>query len=555
MKRIATALVAGLLTFTAATPLIASGRPETAAPQTLPNVIILIPDGMSVSGTTLARLYSGAPLALDPLATGLMSTWNGDGTIADSAPAGSALSAGWKSQTGNIASTGKVYILPGARVPAQGEELRPVATILEAAKLSGRATGIISTSEFMHATPADFSSHDPSRSNYDNLTEQIVYNGLDVILGGGIKYLKPETRKDKEDMAAVLKTRGYTLVGNTAELKAFQGKKLVGVFGKTDNHTALSYDMDRDPVREPALAEMTAKAIEVLSAQPKGFFLMVEGSKVDWAAHANDTVGIISDVLAFDRAVKVAVDFAKKQGNTLVIAVTDHGNSGISIGDRSTSTTYDKTPWTSFIDPLKRVKVTGEGFEAMLPSNRLEASSTVETHGPQVRALAQDWLGIGDLTNAEVESLLKAKAGQVNYVVGPIVAQRAKIGYTTNGHTGEDVVLYAYDPRGRLLGGLVDNTVVAQFMAQTLGVDLDATTERLFQDATAAFLAKGAQVVVDKTDAENPVLVVTKGSQKLEIPRNKSVAILNGQQVISDGVTVFNGTRWFVASNLIALIK
>jgi len=553
MSTLSRAVAIGLLSLTVASAAVAANTSKNSATRTLPNVIVLIPDGMSVTGTTLARLFKGEALALDPLASGLMSTWNGDGTIADSAPAGSAISSGWKSQTGNIASTGSKYSFPGARVPAAGEELRPVATLLEAARLSGRATGIISTSEFMHATPADFSAHDQSRANYDNITEQIVYNKLDVILGGGIKYLKPETRKDKEDMAAILKSRGYTLVGNTADLKQFSGKKLVGVFGKTDSHTALSYDLDRDPVREPSLAEMTDKAIEVLSKQPKGFFLMVEGSKVDWAAHANDPVGIVSDVLAFDRAVKVALDFAKKNGNTLIIAVTDHGNSGISIGDRSTSKTYDKTHWTSFINPLKKAKVTGEGFEALLPANRKEGS--VASMGTEIRALAKEWLGVDDLSDAEVESLLKEKAGAVNYAVGPIIAKRAKIGFTTNGHTGEDVVLYNHDPRGRLLGGLVDNTELATFMAKTLGVNLDATTNRLFQDAVVTFANKGASISEDFRDAENPVLVVSKGDLTLRIPRNKSIALLNGKEVQSDGVTVYNGSRWFVAQNLINLIK
>lgn len=553
MSKISRIIAISLLSLAATSPVLAARTNKTSAARTLPNVIVLIPDGMSVAGTTLARLYQGGSLALDPLATGLMSTWNGDGTIADSAPAGSAISSGWKSQTGNIASTGSKYAFPGVRVPAAGEELRPVATLLEAARLSGRATGIISTSEFMHATPADFSAHDPSRSSYDNLTEQIVYNKLDVILGGGIKYLKPQARKDKEDMAAILKARGYTLVGNTAELEQFSGKKLVGVFGKTDAHTALSYDLDRDPAREPSLAQMTTKAIEVLSKQPKGFFLMVEGSKVDWAAHANDPVGIVSDVLAFDRAVKVALEFARKKGNTLVVAVSDHGNSGISIGDRSTSKTYDKTHWTSFVSPLKKAKVTGEGFEALLPANRAEG--TLESMGAEIRSLAKEWLGVEDLSDAEVESIIKAEKGAVNYAVGPIIAKRAKIGFTTNGHTGEDVVLYSYDPRGRLLGGLLDNTQVAAFMAKTLGVNLDATTARLFEDGVVAFANKGARVDEDFSDAENPVLVISKGSQNLRIPRNKSIAWLNDKEVQSDGVTVYNGNRWFVARNLVQLIK
>jgi len=542
-------LVYTAVSISLAFPQLSAAANTSEKPQTVKNVIVMIPDGMSVTGTTLARLYKGESLALDPLASGLMSTWNGDGTIADSAPAGSAISSGWKSQSGNIASTGKKYDLPGVKTPRAGEELRPVATLLEAAKLSGRSAGIISTSEFMHATPADFSAHDPSRKSYDNLTEQIVYNGLDVILGGGAKYLKAENRADKEDMAKVLTSRGYTIVNTPDQLSSFDGKKLVGVFGKTDKHTALSYDLDRDPALEPSLGDMTQKAIDVLSQNPDGFFLMVEGSKVDWAAHANDPVGIVSDVLAFDNAVAKAVEFAKKDGNTLIIAMTDHGNSGISIGDRSTSTNYDKTHWTSFINPLKKAKVTGEGFEAILEAQSAKQDPV------KIRALAQEWLGVDDLTDAEVKNIMGAKADSLNYVVGPILAERAKIGFTTNGHTGEDVVLYSYDPRGRLLGGLMENTEVAQFMASALDVNLEQATNRLFLDANAEFTAKGATVSEDVADAENPVLVVKKGNQTLKIPRNKSIAWLNDKEIISEGVNVYNGSRWFVSQSLVDQIK
>ena len=519
------------------------------APAFAQNVILLIPDGMSVAGTTLARFYEGKSLALDEMACGLVSTWSSDGTIADSAPAGSAFATGWASQSGNIASIGKSYLLPGAAVP-ETEELRPVATILEAARLSGRSTGIISTSEFMHATPSDFSAHDPSRSNYDNLTEQIVYNGLNVILGGGTPYLQASVRKDKEDMKAILAERGYGYVDTTAALRAFEGDRLVGVFGKNKAATAMSYGIDRDPSIEPSLSEMTSKAIEILSANKKGFFLMVEGSKVDWAAHANDPVALVTDIVAFDDAVKVALDFAKKDRNTVVIATTDHGNSGISIGDRSISSGYDKTPWTTFINPLKKARLTGEGLEAMLPVKTFDSS-----RAQAIREAMATYMGISDLTDDEVAAIGGASPGSVNYAVGPVVAARAKIGFTTNGHTGEDVVLYNYDPFGRRLTGLVKNTDIASYMASTLNVDLAATTSRLFRDAVSMFTKKGASVSVDKSDPENPVLAVTKGDQTLRIPRNKSVAYLNGVAVDSDGVAVFNGTKWFIAENLIDLIK
>lgn len=517
------------------------------------NVIILIPDGMSVAGTTLARFFKGESLALDEMACGLVSTWSSDGTIADSAPAGSAFATGWASQSGNIASIGKSYLLPGVVVP-EADGSRPVATILEAARLSGRSTGIISTSEFMHATPADFSAHDPSRSNYDNLTEQIVYNGLNVILGGGTPYLNAETRKDKEDMKAILASRGYGYVDNASDLRAFRGDRLVGTFGKTKTATAMSYDIDRDPAVEPSLAEMTAKAIGILSANPKGFFLMVEGSKIDWAAHANDPVALVTDIIAFDDAVRVALDFARKEGNTVVVAVTDHGNSGISIGDRSISSGYDKTPWTTFVNPLKKASLTGEGLEAAL-STALAAKAADRSKEEAIRETVARYMGISDLTDAEVAAIAAAKPGSLNYAIGPMVASRAKIGFTTNGHTGEDVVLYGYDPFGKRLSGLVRNTDIATYMAATMGLDLGATTSRLFRDAVSMFSKMGASVSVDKADPENPALIVSKGDKTLRIPRNKSVVYLNGEAMDSEGVAVFNGTTWFVAENVIQLMK
>ncbi len=513
------------------------------------NVIMLIPDGMSVAGTTLARFYKGESLALDEIACGLVSTWNSDGTIADSAPAGSAFATGWSSQTGNVGSLGKLYLLPGVEVP-ESDDSRPVATILEAARLGGRSTGIISTSEFMHATPADFSAHDPSRSAYDNLTEQIVYNGLTVILGGGTPYLSAAARKDKEDMKDILVSRGYTYVDNASDLRAFRGDKLIGTFGKTAKATSMSYDLDKDPSIEPSLSRMTAKAIEILSKNEKGFFLMVEGSKIDWAAHANDPVALITDIIAFDEAVKVALDFAKQDGNTVVIAATDHGNSGISVGDRSISSGYDKTPWTTFINPLKRASLTGEGLEAILAAKGADRAKA-----DVIRDAVAAYMGISDLTDAEVAIIASAKPGSLNYAIGPMVASRAKIGFTTNGHTGEDVVLYAYDPFGKRLTGLVRNTDIADYMAVTMKLDLAETTSRLFKDAISMFSKKGATVTVDKTDPENLVLVVTKGDKTLRIPCNKSVAYLNGEAMASDGVAVFNGSKWYVAENVISLIK
>ncbi|NTV13530.1 MAG: alkaline phosphatase [Desulfobulbaceae bacterium] len=538
-----------ILAFLALPPGAGWARDASAPSGKIKNIILLIPDGLSVTATTLARWYSGENLAMDELAAGLVRTYSSDAVIADSAPSGGAYATGWKSQTGNIATSGEVYSMPGAKNPDESHSLRPLGTILEAARLAGKATGLVVTSEFMHATPADFAAHDPSREAYENLSEQMLYNNLTVLLGGGNKELN-KTRKDKENLKEIARSRGYSFVDNPEALNSFKGDKLFGVFGKRAESRAMSYDLDRDPVKEPTLAEMASKALEVLARNRDGFFVMIEGSKIDWAAHANDPVGVISDLLAFDKAVKVALDFAKKDQNTLLIVVPDHGNSGLTIGNSSTNSGYDKLPLAAVLDPLKKAKVTGEGLEALLSSDRNNTTA--------IRQSLADNYGIADPTDAELEAIAKAEVDKMNRIVGPMLGARAKLGYTTNGHTGEDVVLYDYDPRGARLTGLVDNTEIARYMAQAIGVDLAQTTDRLFVDAAAAFGAKGASCSdIDTRATENPVLVVVAkdGKTTLEIPRNKSIAFRNGQPVDSEGVAVLSNQKWYVARSLVDLLN
>ncbi|MDY8021380.1 alkaline phosphatase [Paenibacillus polymyxa] len=499
------------------------------------NVIILIPDGMANDATALARWYKGSSLTLDSMASGMVRTHSADAPIADSAPAGTAFATGHKSHTGYVGVLPDEATMPGQQPIAAGDAKKPVASILEASKLAGKSTGIIATSEIMHATPADFTAHYPDRKNYDVLSMQQAYNGIDVVLGGGGKFLEAAGRKDGQDLVAQIKDQGYDFVTTPEGLKNSTSSKLWGSFSPE----ALAYNLDRDASKEPSLAEMTSKAIDVLSKNDKGFFLMVEGSKVDWAAHANDPTGIISDVLSFDDAVKVAVDYAKQNPNTVVVAVTDHGNGGLTIGSSDTTSNYDKTPLASFIDPLKKVKLTGEGLEAKLNADRSNIKEVLSTY-----------FGITDLTDEEVKTIKDAKEGSMNYAVGPIISKRANIGWTTGGHTGGDVVLYTYAPNGDRPTGVIDNTDVNKYMTRVLGLDLDTVSKQLFVPAKAAFEAKGA-----KFTADTKVITVTKGSNKLELPVYKNAATLNGKNTTLNGVVVFNGVDYFVPQQAIDLIQ
>lgn len=505
------------------------------------NVIILIPDGMSVDGTTLTRWYNGgSPLALDEMACGLVRTYSADAPIADSAPASTAYATGHKSHTGYIGVLPDTADMPG-QTPIKTEDAKkPVASILEAARLAGKSTGLVATCEIPHATPADFSAHYPDRLNYDDIIEQQVYQGIDVVFAGGEKFLQAANRKDNEDLVSILKEKGYQFITSRVEMLSLEKGPVWGMFADT----AMAYDFDR-PADEPSVAEMTEKALDLLSENDKGFFLMVEGSKVDWASHANDPIGVISEVRAFDQAVQVAVDFAKKDGNTLVIAVPDHGNGGLTIGDRSLSFNYDEQPLSVFISPLKKAVRSGEGIQKLGNGN---VQSTIET--------AQTMYGLSDMTETEKDAVKKVveNKGYLNAIIGPMLSSRAHIGWTTGGHTGEDVVLYVYAPKGPCLTGVIENTDIALYMEKVMQLDLDATTNRLFIPISA-LEKNGATVSIDKNDQNNVVLVVKKDGKAIELPANKNIAIVDGDEQELEGLNVYNGVSFFVPKQVLGLLN
>ncbi|WKA56593.1 alkaline phosphatase [Planococcus shixiaomingii] len=509
------------------------------------NVIMLVMDGTSAGATNLARWYKGEDLAMDEILVGGMRTHSAESAITDSAPAATALATGNKSNDKVIGLLPKIVNTPGVDPVDPEDTYKPVANVLEGAKLAGKSTGIISTSEIQHATPAGFSAHATHRSNYQDIAEQQVYQGIDVVLGGGKESLAPgaskNARVDGENLIEVIDENGYDFVETKEQLLKSSSDKIWGSFASS----ALAYDFDRQETNnsEPSLAEMTKKGIDTLSKDKDGFFMFVEGSKVDWAAHANDTVGILSDVLAFDDAVKEAVDFAKKDGNTMVIAVSDHGNSGITMGNLNTNSNYPEIPVSTYIDPLKKATMTVEGALKQLKSDR----SNME----QVAGL----YGLDDLTSKELDVLKASKTLQADMT--KMLANRANIGFTTGGHTGEDVFLYAYGPSKPK--GLVDNTDIATTMAGFMGFDLENISDELFVNAREAFEQKAYKTRIDVTDANNPIFIAEKGNLKIELPINKNIAnVTQNKKSFTktlDGVTVYNGKDFYVSQKALNLSK
>ncbi len=504
------------------------------------NVIVMIPDGMNIESLTTARWFrEGNQMTLDEMATGLVRTNNASTPIADSAPAGTAMATGIKTNSPYVGSYPSEVGMPGAAEFEAWRAKMPIANVLEGAKTLGKSTGIVSTSNVQHATPADFSAHHPDRNNYEALGEQQVYQNIDVVLGAGSKYLNKDHRADGEDLIGELKASGYSYITKRDELLNSNATKLWGLFAEK----SLAYNLDRDPAVEPTLAEMTQKALDILSQNDKGFFLMVEGSEVDWGAHANDPVAVVSDIHAFDDAVKVAKDFADQQGDTVIVIAADHGTGGMTFGERAISKGYDKAPLDEFTHIIKNAKKTGLGAAEEIAEDKSNIKDVMAAN-----------FGITDLTPEEEKSI--AEANDMQMAIGHVISNRSHIGWTTGGHVGGDVALYCYvkDARAKELKGTVHNKDIGLYVADLFNLDLNALTDQLFIKARDGFEKNGAKVDFTN-DNNNPEITVTKGEQKIVIPMYKNYALVGDKKVDLGSVTVFNGSTCYVPQTALDLIK
>jgi len=271
---------------------------------TIRNVIFLIGDGMGVGQLSAAEYVNGQEsLSISSMPyKSLVTTYSESAFVTDSAASGTALATGYKTNNGRIS------------LSTSGETLT---TVVEVAEENGASTGIVSNTRVTHATPACFMAHVSSRGMESAIASQILDSGVDVVLGGGSTYF------DSLDTSGA----GYTVVTTTDELHDFDSGKVLGLFAPG----YMSYDDYRDPDVEPSLAEMTDKSIELLSHDPDGFFLMVEGGRIDHASHDNDFDATMSEVFAFDEAVLVALEYASSRNDTLVLVTADHETGGLMI--------------------------------------------------------------------------------------------------------------------------------------------------------------------------------------------------------------------------------
>lgn len=323
------------------------------------NIIFLIGDGMGVSHVFAGLTANQGKLFIENCRhIGFSKTQSSDNYITDSAAGGTALSCGVKTYNGAI---------------GVNPDTIPVVSILEEAEAKGLATGLVSTSAITHATPASFIAHQKKRSMYEEIAADFLKTDIDVFIGGGIAHFI--NRKDGRNLINELKEKDYTVEIELEKAKKVKKGKLAVLTAQVHN--------PRMDARGDMLPLATKTAINILdnNSGDKGFFMMVEGSQIDWGGHANSTIYIVEDMLDFDRTIGEAIKFAAKDGETLVVVTADHETGGMALTGGNMSTGMVKADYP-----------TGGHTGVMVP---------VFSYGPG----AEEFVGIMD--NTEIHAKMK----------------------------------------------------------------------------------------------------------------------------------------------------
>lgn len=275
------------------------------------NVILMIGDGTGLAQIASGQLAVAGPDGLLHMqtmpVTGIVKTHSSDNLITDSAAGATAYSCGLKTYNGAIG-------VDPNQIPCK--------TILELAEEKGLSTGLVSTSSITHATPASFASHVVQRSMQEDIAADFLDSGVEVFLGGGVKWFHKDMRSDSLDLLHEFQNKGYEIILDKDRLSTSSSNKMLGLF---------SEDGLERTENEPSSKEMVSKALENLNTNDNGFFLMVEGSQIDWAGHDNNVEYLKREVQDFDEAVQEVLEFAREDGETLVVLTADHETGGMTM--------------------------------------------------------------------------------------------------------------------------------------------------------------------------------------------------------------------------------
>ncbi|ASK28919.1 alkaline phosphatase [Chryseobacterium sp. T16E-39] len=458
------ALLSGLLTINPIDLLANQTLVNPKSNKKAKNIIFMVSDGMSSGTLAMANLYSQNILGKtgnwinlykeNKVSRALMDTASASSIVTDSAAASSSFGGGFRVKNGVL------------NIGANGEKYLP---IWQKFKKAGKKTGCVTTVTITHATPAGFCVNSASRNAEPEIAEMYAEIGFDVMMGGGDEFFNAATREDKKDVYALYKQKGYQILKTRSDLqKVENNKQILGVFNKG----ALPYSIDRTntPALQstPTLAEMAKTAIDQMKDHKEGFVLQIEGGKVDWSAHANDVAALIHDQIAFEEAVKVAVDFAEKDKNTLVIITTDHGNA-------NPGTIYGADATKNF-NSIANYKFTNEYvLNAIHPDFNLQQTKDWIYETNKISLADEEAKSLlGFYTNLEKES------GLYNYKKLPfklysdIQKKHNSVGWISMDHSGDYVELAMLGPGSELLKPFVKNTDLHYIMLEATGLSVNA---------------------------------------------------------------------------------
>ncbi|MGB0946750.1 MULTISPECIES: alkaline phosphatase [Pseudoalteromonas] len=407
----------------------ASGAMAETAPK---NVIYMIGDGMGPAYTTAYRYFKDDPTTksvdqtvFDTMLTGMARTYPDDHTVVtDSAASATALSSGHKSYNGAI---------------AVDTDKKPLQTMLEIAKQRGMTTALLATSQINHATPASFAAHNESRNNYDEIANDYIDNKIagklpvDLMLGGGTKYFI----RDDRNLVDEFKAAGYQYGDDIQNLDQITQLPAIGLYAAK----GLPFALDENPTR---LTKLTSKALDLLDNQNKdGFFVMIEGSQIDWCGHANDIACAMAEMDDFASAIEKAKAYVDKNKDTLLVITADHSTGGLTLG------AHGQYKWEA--DVVHGVKATaGTITQHLLESDDLKSvwnKYTSIAFTPENKIKLEQAKSMGD------------KA--LNLAVKSIISDTSFTGWTTGGHTAVDVQVFAYGKGSEQFVGSQNNTDIA----------------------------------------------------------------------------------------------
>lgn len=469
-------------------------------------VFLFIGDGMGVTPVTAAEDYLGYTQTnkgevypdrmnfTEMPVVGLKTQYDCSSFIPDSAATTTAFATGIKTQSKVIGLTGDLE--------------KSADSVAEKAKRAGKAVGIVTNVTLNHATPAAFYANVESRKSYYDIGLQMAESGFDYFAGGSLGQCTGKD-EDQKDLYEVMEENGYTIADTKekAEKINADSEKVYLVSERLQDSDSMPYTIDQEE-GDQTLSDMVAKGIEVMEDDPEGFFMMVEGGKVDWAEHANDGLTAIHEVLGFEESIQTAIDFYNEHPDeTLIVVTADHATGGFTIGNGSTGN-------STYFDLLTNQKGSQVAF-ANLTTEALEKNPdlTFEEFAPQI----EDYFGLvldpdapsEDVTNAESEAYaeelaknrLKCSKEEYNelktafdetkksedeqnvsyggYVPIAITATRlldkkAGLAWTTTDHSGDKVPVYAMGSGAKMFDGEYDDTDISIRLGEAMGFNGDS---------------------------------------------------------------------------------